>query len=74
MGQPAAENIAEPSVELPAEFPVEKMEAAAELIKAAAEMGDVMKIQSIAEELLAESEALAPFCKKLINLAETPQN
>ncbi len=33
-------------------------------------MGDVMKIKSIAEELMSESDAVAPFCNKLIQLAE----
>ena len=35
---------------------------ATESIKAAAEMGDVMQIKSIAEELKSESEVMAPFC------------
>ncbi len=39
-------------------------------IKVAAEMGDVMKIKSIAEELMSESEAVAPFYNKLVRLAE----
>jgi len=42
----------------------------AESIKTAAEMGDVMKIKSIAEELKSESDAMAPFCNELIQLAE----
>jgi len=43
---------------------------ATESIKAAVELGDVMKIKSIAEELKSESDALAPFCDELVNLAE----
>ncbi|UCD77727.1 MAG: PAS domain S-box protein, partial [Desulfobacterales bacterium] len=39
-------------------------------IKAAAEMGDVMQIKSISEELKSESDAMAPFCDELIRLAE----
>jgi signal transduction histidine kinase/CheY-like chemotaxis protein/HPt (histidine-containing phosphotransfer) domain-containing protein len=39
-------------------------------INAAAEMGDVMQIKSIAEELLAESDTVAPLCDKLILLAD----
>ena len=39
-------------------------------INAAAEMGDVMQIKSIAEELLAKSDKIAPLCDKLILLAE----
>jgi len=41
-----------------------------DVIKAAAEMGDVMKIKSIAEELKSESDAVAPFCDEIILLAE----
>ena len=43
---------------------------ATESIKAAVELEDVMKIKSIAEELKSESDALAPFCDELVNLAE----
>ena len=39
-------------------------------IKAATEMGDVTQIKAIAEELKAESDAMAPFCDELIRLAE----
>jgi hypothetical protein len=39
-------------------------------IKELVEMGDVMQIKSIAEELTSDSDALAPFCSELIRLAE----
>jgi len=39
-------------------------------ISAAAEMGDVMQIKSIAEELMAESDAMVPFCNRIVRLAE----
>jgi PAS domain S-box-containing protein len=39
-------------------------------IRAAAEMGDVAQIKSIADELKSESEARAPFCDKLVRLAD----
>ncbi len=39
-------------------------------IKTAAEMGDVAQIKSIAEELKSESDGLAPFCDKLVRLAD----
>jgi CheY-like chemotaxis protein/HPt (histidine-containing phosphotransfer) domain-containing protein len=39
-------------------------------IKAAAEMGDMMQIKSIAEELMSESDAVAPFCNRIVRLAE----
>jgi hypothetical protein len=42
----------------------------AESIKAAAEMGDVTQVKSIAEELKSESDSMAPFCNELIQLAE----
>jgi HPt (histidine-containing phosphotransfer) domain-containing protein len=50
--------------------PPELIKKATETIKTAAEMGDVMKIQSISEELKSESDAVAPFCDNLIRLAE----
>jgi PAS domain S-box-containing protein len=39
-------------------------------INAAAEMGDVAQLKSIAEELKSESDAKAPFCDKLVRLAD----
>jgi two-component system sensor histidine kinase/response regulator len=42
----------------------------ADRINAAAEMGDVSQIKSIAEELKAESDAMVPFCDELIRFAE----
>jgi CheY-like chemotaxis protein len=41
-----------------------------ESIKEATEMGDVTQIKSIAAKLLAKSDALAPFCDELIQLAD----
>jgi hypothetical protein len=41
-----------------------------ERIKTAVELGDVMKIKSIAEELQSESDAMVPFCNDLVQLAE----
>ena len=48
----------------------ELMKKATESIQAAAEMGDVAQIQSIAEELKSEFDAAAPFCNELVRLAE----
>ena len=42
----------------------------AERINAAAEMGDVMQIKSIADDLKSESDAAAPFCNRILRLAE----
>jgi two-component system, sensor histidine kinase and response regulator len=39
-------------------------------LNTAVEMGDVMQIKSIAEELMSESDAVAPFCNELVRLAE----
>jgi hypothetical protein len=36
----------------------------------AAEMGEVVQIISIAEELKSEFDAVAPFCNELVQLAE----
>ena len=53
-----------------AEVPSDRLNEVVDRIKAAAEMGDVMQIKSIAEELKSESDAVAPFCDELIRLAE----
>ncbi len=50
--------------------PPELIKRVAESIIAAAEMGDVTQIKSIAEELKSESDVMAPFCDELIRLAE----
>jgi len=42
----------------------------ADRIKAAAEMGDMMQIKSIAEDLKSESDSAAPFCNRIVRLAE----
>ena len=43
---------------------------ATESIKAAVELGDVMKIKSIAEKLKSQSNPMEPLCDELIRLAE----
>jgi two-component system sensor histidine kinase/response regulator len=70
LGLPAAEKNIEPSAKWPAEVPVEQVKEATDRIKAAVDMGDVIQIKSIAEELKSESDALAPICDELIRLAE----
>ena len=70
LGLPAEENIVEPSAEWLAEIPPGQAKAATNRINVAAEMGDVMQIKLIAEELMAESAAVAPFYDKLIRLAD----
>ncbi len=70
LGPPAEEKIIEPSTEWLAEVPLERLKEIADHIKAAAEMGDVIQIKSIAEELKSEFDAMAPFCDELIRLAD----
>jgi len=70
LGLPAEEKIIEPSTEWLTEVPLERLKEVAEHINTAAEMGDVIQIKSIAEELKSESDAMAPFCGELIRLAD----
>jgi hypothetical protein len=50
--------------------PPELVKKVIDRIKAAADMGDVMQIKLIAEELMSESDDVAPFCDELVRLAE----
>jgi hypothetical protein len=50
--------------------PPELAQPVIERINAAADMGDVMQIKSIAGDLKAESAAATPFCDELVRLAE----
>jgi HPt (histidine-containing phosphotransfer) domain-containing protein len=70
LGPPAEEKNIEPSAEWLAGVPAEQIKEVTDRIKAAADMGDVMQIATIAKELKSESDAMAPFCDKLIGLAE----
>jgi CheY-like chemotaxis protein len=70
LGIPAEEKIIEPAAEWPAEIPLEQVKEATDRIKAAAEMGDVMQISSIAKKLKSDTPSMAPFCDKIIQLAE----
>ena len=51
-------------------IPPELVQKVVDRVNAAAEMGDMMQIKSIAEELMSESDAMAPFCNKIVGLAE----
>ena len=51
-------------------IPPELAQKAADRIKTAAEMGDVIQVASIANELKSENTALIPFCDKIIQLSE----
>jgi signal transduction histidine kinase/DNA-binding response OmpR family regulator/HPt (histidine-containing phosphotransfer) domain-containing protein len=55
--------------EIPA-LPPEVVQEVVDRINAAAEMGDMMEMKSIAEDLKFESEAATPFCDRIIQLAE----
>jgi HPt (histidine-containing phosphotransfer) domain-containing protein len=70
LGLPAEKKVIEPSADWQAEIPEEQLMEIAERLKAAADMGDVIKIKSIAEELKSESDAVVPFCDELIRLAD----
>jgi CheY-like chemotaxis protein len=58
------------SKEAIASVPRELIQKITESIKPAVDLGDVMKIKSIAEELKSESDTMAPFCNELVQLAE----
>jgi CheY-like chemotaxis protein len=70
LGPTAETKTIEKSADASASVPPELIKKVTESIKAAAEMGDVAQIKSIAEELKSESEAVAPFCDEFIRLAE----
>jgi CheY-like chemotaxis protein len=70
LGFPAEEIIKESSFEWLAEFPLERLKKIADHIEVASEMGDVLQIKSLAEELKSESDAVAPFCDELVRLAD----
>jgi PAS domain S-box-containing protein len=70
LGVSAVEETAESSEQEIAALPTELAKETAGRLKSAAEVGDVMKIKSIAEELKTQSAAFAPVCDKLIQLAD----
>ena len=70
LGRPAEKKIIESSADAKASIPPELIKKATEGIQAAAEMGDVAQIKSIAEELKSEFDAVAPFCDELVRLAD----
>jgi HPt (histidine-containing phosphotransfer) domain-containing protein len=70
LGSAVEKKIFESSEEVRASVPPELVKNLVDRIKAAADMGDVIQIKSIAEELMSESDVVAPFCEKLVQLAE----
>jgi len=70
LGPSAEKKTIEGSKEAIALVPPEQIKMVTESINAAAKLGDVMKINSIARELKSESNALAPLCDELIRLVD----
>ena len=70
LGPKVEKKTIESNSDLGESVPPELIKKATETIKTAVEIGDVMKIKSIAEELKSESDVMAPFCNNLIQLAE----
>ena len=50
--------------------PPELVKKVVDQIKAAAEIGDLMQVKSIAQELKSETDAASPLCDKLVQFAE----
>jgi PAS domain S-box-containing protein len=67
---PAEEKVVASSVDRLAEVPADQLKALADRIEAAVELGDVMKIKSIAAAAKSQSDVLAPLCDELIRSAE----
>ncbi len=69
LGTPVSEKPAKPPAAALAEIPSELARQAADRIRDAAEMGDVTRIKSIAEEFRSKSEAFAPIADRFIQMA-----
>jgi HPt (histidine-containing phosphotransfer) domain-containing protein len=70
LGLAAEKKPTEASTDWSSAVPAERRKEVADRINAAADMGDVMKLKSIADELKSEFDAVVPFCDELIRLAE----
>jgi len=70
LGLPIETKTREASVDWLADFPADQLKEITDKIKAAADMGDVMQIASIAEELKSATPAISPFSDELIRLAD----
>ena len=70
LGPPAEEKVIEPSAERPAEISAEQLKDVTHRLKAAAEMGDVTQMISIAKDFKSNAHSMAPFCDRIIRLAE----
>jgi len=70
LGPPADKKIVDSKYDARAAVPAELIQKVTDSINAAAEMGDVAQIKSIAEALRSESDGVAPFCDELVQLAD----
>jgi CheY-like chemotaxis protein len=70
LGAQAGKKTSESDMDEMSSIPAELIQKVADRIIAAAELGDVTQIKSIAEELKSESDVVAPFRNKLVELAE----
>jgi HPt (histidine-containing phosphotransfer) domain-containing protein len=70
LGIPAEKNISNLTNEELADIPAEFSQDIAKRIRTAAEMGDVMALNAIAEEIKAHSNSCEPLSKQIVQLAE----
>jgi two-component system sensor histidine kinase/response regulator len=70
LGVSAEENVCKLSDEEIAAIPAEFAHDIAKRIRDAAEMGDVMALNAIAEEMKTHSDSCVPLCKQIIQMAE----
>jgi two-component system sensor histidine kinase/response regulator len=70
LGLPTTDRETGPSVETMLTVPQELVKEATERLREVADMGDVMQIKTITEDLISKSDAFRPFGKKIIELAD----
>jgi HPt (histidine-containing phosphotransfer) domain-containing protein len=70
LGSPVPEKPTRPYSETLAEIPPELAKQATDLIREAADMGDVTRIKTIAEDFKSKSDAFTPISEHLIQMAE----
>jgi CheY-like chemotaxis protein len=71
LGPPAVKQVVASTDDVVSSIPPELDRKAADRIRTAAEMGDVMQIASIAGKLKSENVVLIPFCDRIMQLAES---
>jgi hypothetical protein len=69
LGPSTADQAAEPSAESMASAASALDRDVAKRLRDAAEMGDMNQLTTLADELKSQSDSLAPFCDKIIQLA-----